>query len=233
MPRSRPPQAAGRSAAAQPVAATRLAGRAPRAPCRGSGRCPRPATAAGSTTTSGVSPTLWIQRLSGVSQRATVSLNAPPSPVSSCHCWTVPLPYDCWPTSVARFGVLQRPGDDLARRRAAAVDEHDEPGARDRSRRRRRVRRSRPGCRSASCSQKTHAGADELAGDLAGRRHVATGVAAQVEDEPSGRRRGGRLSAVTTVVGRRVREAGDATRSRRSRRPAPCCRPPSSGRRRG
>ena len=55
-----------------------------------------------SPTTSGLSPTPWIQRLFGVSHFAIVSRNAPPSPVSSCHCWTVPLPYDCWPTSVAR-----------------------------------------------------------------------------------------------------------------------------------
>ena len=52
--------------------------------------------------TSGSSPTSWIQRLLGVSQRAIVRRNAPPSPVSSCHCWTVPLPNDVWPTSVAR-----------------------------------------------------------------------------------------------------------------------------------
>ena len=51
---------------------------------------------------SGSSPTSWIQRLFGVSQRAIVRRNAPPSPVSSCHCWTVPLPNDVWPTSVAR-----------------------------------------------------------------------------------------------------------------------------------
>src|SRR4029077_30439 len=61
------------------------------------------------TGTSGVSPTPWIQRLSGVSQRAIVSLNAPACPVSSCHCWIVPLPYDCWPTSVARFESLSAP----------------------------------------------------------------------------------------------------------------------------
>ena len=64
--------------------------------------------------------------MSGVSQRAIVSLNAPPSPLSSCHCWTVPLPNDGSPTSVARSAVLERPGDDLAGRRAAAVDEDDD-----------------------------------------------------------------------------------------------------------
>ena len=44
----------------------------------------------------------WIQCLSGVSHLAIVRRNAPPSPASSCHCWTVPLPNDRCPTSVAR-----------------------------------------------------------------------------------------------------------------------------------
>ena len=68
-------------------------------------------------------PTSWIQRLSGVSHLAIVRRNAPPSPVSSCHCWTVPLPNDVLADERGPAGVLQRPGDDLARRRAAAVDE--------------------------------------------------------------------------------------------------------------
>ena len=46
-------------------------------------------------------PTRWIQRLSGVSHLAIVSLSAPLS-ASSIHCWTVPLPNVVSPTSVAR-----------------------------------------------------------------------------------------------------------------------------------
>ena len=70
-----PDQAAARSRRRRPTR------RAPRAPCRASGPR-RPGRSAGtSTTTSGVRPTSWIQRLSGVSQRAIVSLNAPPSPL--------------------------------------------------------------------------------------------------------------------------------------------------------
>ena len=45
-----------------------------------------------------VDPALRRASASGRSVRR----NAPPSPASSCHCWTVPLPNDRCPTSVAR-----------------------------------------------------------------------------------------------------------------------------------
>ena len=88
-----------------------------------------------------------------------------------------------WPTSVARFDVLERAGDDLARRRAPAVDEARRPAASGPSRRRRAGPSVATWLPCASCSQKIDPGADELAGDLAGRRHEAARVAAQVEDE--------------------------------------------------
>ena len=148
-----------------------------------SGSVPAGTVAGRVTTTSGVRPVPWIQRLSGVSQRATVSLNAPPSPVSSCHCWMVPLPYDCSPTSVARFAVLERAGDDLARGGAAAVDQDDDLHM--------RVRGDPVGqglgrdlVALGVLLPEDDARADELAGDLAGGRDVAAGIAAQVEHEP-------------------------------------------------
>src|SRR6185437_15736318 len=53
------------------------------------------------TGTSGVSPTLWIQRLFGVSHFSTVSFTPPTWP-RSYHSWTVPLPNDVSPISCAR-----------------------------------------------------------------------------------------------------------------------------------
>ena len=158
------------------------------------------------TTTSGVSPTSWIQRLSGVSQRAIVSLNAPPSPLSSCHCWTVPLPNDCWPTSVARSAVLERPGDDLAGRCAAAVDEDDDlevGGGRDAIAE--RVGRDLVALRVLLPEDRPRR--DELAGDLARGGDVAARVAAQVEDEL--RPAGGEmlLERLDDLVRRDIREA--------------------------
>ena len=52
---------------------------------------------------SGVRPILWIQRWSGVSHFATVSLTPPELLSSSIQVWTVPLPYEVSPISVARF----------------------------------------------------------------------------------------------------------------------------------
>ena len=75
----------------------------------------------------GSMPASWIQRLSGVSHRAIVSRNAPPSPGSSCHCWTVPLPNDVCADERRPPAVLERAGDDLAGRRAAAVDQARRP----------------------------------------------------------------------------------------------------------
>ena len=159
------------------------------------------------TTTSGVRPVLWIQRLSGVSQRAIVSLNAPPSPVSSCHCWTVPLPNDWSPTRVARFVSWRAPGDDLAGGRAAAVDEADDLELRVG---RHAVAQGLGGDLGALrvLLPEDDAGRDELAGDLARRRDVAARVAPEVQDElrPAGLDVGG--EGVGQLVGGGIGEAG-------------------------
>jgi hypothetical protein len=66
-----------------------------------------------------------------------VSLNAPPSPVSSCHCWTVPFPYDVLADQTCARRVLQGARHDLAGRRAAVIDQDTRPDRRvDRRRRR-------------------------------------------------------------------------------------------------
>ncbi len=84
--------------------------------------------------------------------------------------------------------VLQRARDDLARRRAAAVDEDDELDLRvGGDAVAERFGRDLPALRVLLPEE--DARADELAGDLARRRDVAAGVAAQVEDQlrPAGR----------------------------------------------
>ena len=126
-PNERPPQAAGCNPA--PVAASDRARNSSALSRIGS--LPIGGDFGTVTTTSGVSPTLWIQRLFGVSQRATVSRNAPPSPVQLLPLLDGALAERLSaPTSVARPVSCRAPGDDLAGRRAPAVDEHDDPDRR-------------------------------------------------------------------------------------------------------
>ena len=218
----------------QPDSTAAASTQAPRAPGRASGpRRPGPDRAA-SRRRPGVSPTSWIQRLSGVSQRATVSRNAPPSPDSSCHCWTVPLPNDVWPTSVARPASWSAPATISLADAVPPSMRADDPQVRARSRRRRRARRSRSGSPVGVLLPEDDARADELAGDAPRRRDVAAGVAAEIEDQlrPARRRdaRPERVFELRPPPRRRTLEPDVADRAARERLG---CRPPSTGRRRG
>ena len=177
---------------------------------------------------SGVRPTLWIQRLSGVSHFETVSFTPPSSP-SSSHSWTVPLPNDVSPMSVARSRSWSAPGDDLARRRAT----------RDRSRTTTSIDGSVAMPPGAGVDLRLvavrvllpvdRAVRDELAGDVRGVRHEATRVAAQVEHDL--------LDPVVEVgLDRRLelrralaREAGQAHVARPCRPPARARSPRGAG----
>ena len=205
---ARAPRRAGTTLVRRPPAPPREPSDRPaaRAPCRGSDRC-RPGVASGRvTTTSGVRPVPLIQRLFGVSQRAMVSLKAPPSPLSSCHCWTVPLPNDCWPTRRARPVSWSAPATiSLADALPPSISTTTSQVGAGRDAVAERLGRDLVPLRVLLPEDR--AGRDELAGDLACRRDVATRVPAQVEDElrPAGREvclQGGHH-----VVGRRVREA--------------------------
>ena len=90
---------------------------------------------------------------SGVSQRAIVSRKPPLSSSSGRNSWTVPLPYDCWPTRIAALRVLQGARHDLARRCRVLVDEHGQLDRRVGGRRRRPAPRTGPGRRSGPFSQ--------------------------------------------------------------------------------
>ena len=90
---------------------------------------------------------------------------------SSIHCWTVPLPNVVSPTIVARFAILERARDDLARRRAAPVDEDDELDAAAGREACPTRRRSPPASRRPSSSQKI---GPESMNSLAIRRAAVT-----------------------------------------------------------
>ena len=84
-----------------------------------------------SALTSGVTPAPRLTpppprlRPLGRKYSPTVMSSAPPFGSGSIS-WKTPLPNVRVPTTVARVAVLERAGDDLRRRRAAVVDEHDD-----------------------------------------------------------------------------------------------------------
>ncbi len=174
-----------------------------RAPGRGRRRSRR--RRARVTGMSGVSPCSWIQRLCGVSQRATERRKPPVSSVRVCHCWMVPLPKVVSPTSLARplswsapatislalaeprststttamCGIGGHPaGDGLVGDLRAIGERLPEDGARR----------------------------DELAGDPLGRIDEAAGIAPKVEDDALHAGVDERLELAVEVVGGRGRE---------------------------
>ena len=128
--------------------------RAPRAPCRASGPRRAGASAGTSTATSGSSPTSWIQRLSGVSQRAIVSLKRAALAGELLPLLDGALAERRLADQRRPLAVLQRAGDDLARRGAPAVDRGRRCSGPGSSRRHPARPRSTTWPPFASCSQK-------------------------------------------------------------------------------
>ena len=121
------------------------------------------------TGTSGVSPTSWIQRLSGVSQRAIGELERAGLAGQLLPLLDRALAERLLADERRPLRVLERAGDDLAGRRAAAVDQADDPSGSGRWRRR-RPRRSVGGLGAVGVLLPEHdARPDELAGHRRGR----------------------------------------------------------------
>ena len=144
-----------------------------------------------STTTSGTMPVPLIHTLSGVSHLAVVSRKPPWSSSSCVHCWTVPLPKVVAPTSVARPRSRSAPAtisdadaDPPSMRATTLIDGSVAAPPRQRD--------GLDELPSAYSCQKIGP-SEELARDVAGGRHVAARVAAQVDDErPAAALHGGR-----------------------------------------
>ena len=115
-------------------------------------------------------PTSWIQRLSGVSQRAMVSLNAPPSPVELLPLLDGALAERLWPTSVARSVSWSAPATISLAEALPPSMRHDDRDASGRSRRRRASASVATWSPVGVLLPEDRARADELAGDRRGPR---------------------------------------------------------------
>jgi hypothetical protein len=133
------------------------------------------------TVTSGASPMWWIQRLSGVSHFAIGQLERAVvlelDPLLDRALAERRLTDELGPVA-----ILERARDDLARRCAALVDEDDELDLVGRG----EAARRRVGLDLLALGvlfPEDRPGADELRRDPPGGRHVAAGIAAEVEDD--------------------------------------------------
>ena len=152
-------------------------------------------------------PVPWIQVRSGVSHLAIVSRKPPLSSSSCVHCWTVPLPNVFAPTSVARPRSCSAP--------ATISDADAEPPSTSTTSRIHGSVAAPPGL-AVGLDQvavgvllpEHRAVGEELARDVAGRRHEPARVAAQVDDQLALAALHGRRDRRVELLGGVVREPG-------------------------